>query len=175
MASASAKEKAQVSVLTRNGAAARVPVAQRRRLRSLLRRALLFAGRSDAAVCLSLSDDAELRSLNARFADEDHATDVLSFAQPPPPSRPPAPPLVPVPLGDIIISVETAERQAQQHGHGLDAELFHLAVHGLCHLFGYDHATLADERVMFAYEARLRTAARSGRPVHSLEGSSEPS
>jgi probable rRNA maturation factor len=62
-------------------------------------------------------------------------------------------------LGDIVISVETAERQARARAQGLEAELFHLGVHGLCHLLGYDHATRAEERVMFAYEARLRAEA----------------
>ena len=112
----------------------------------------------------ALSDDAELHALNLEYADEDHATDVLSFAQQEAPAgfAPPSPTLL---LGDIVISIETAERQARQHGHGLDAELLHLAVHGLCHLLGYDHATQSEERVMFTYEAQLRAEARGRRPV----------
>jgi probable rRNA maturation factor len=99
---------------------------------------------------LSLTSDRELRALNKTYANEDHATDVLSFEQ--------EAPL----LGDVIISVETAGRQAKAAKHSLGAELFHLAVHGMVHLIGYDHATKAEERVMFAYEARLR--ARATRP-----------
>lgn len=153
-----------LSLLVRKGVGAQVPVALRRQLRRWLGRALVAAGCADATVCLSLSDDAELHALNLQYADEDHATDVLSFAQQEAPAgfAPPSPTLL---LGDIVISIETAERQARQHGHGLDAELLHLAVHGLCHLLGYDHATQSEERVMFTYEAQLRAEARGRRPV----------
>ncbi|HEY1586412.1 MAG TPA: rRNA maturation RNase YbeY [Polyangia bacterium] len=119
-------------------------------LRRLLGRAMRAAGVEARALALSFSDDDELLALNRQFADEDHATDVLSFPQ--------AAPL----LGDVIISVETAARQAKAAKHSLGAELFHLAVHGMVHLLGFDHATKAEERVMFAYEARLR--ARATRP-----------
>lgn len=125
-------------------------------MRSRLRRALLrvsrAAGRPAATVCLSLTDDQELHALNLQYAQEDHATDVLSFSQG-------DPRLDPDLLGDIVISVETAARQAKERGHGLYDELFHLSVHGFCHLLGYDHATRKEERVMFAYEAELRSAA----------------
>lgn len=146
-----------VSVLVRNGAGARVPPALRNKLRRWMHKVLVASGHQDALVCLSLSDDEELRCLNQRFAGEDHATDVLSFAQTEAKQGMLAPPS-PL-LGDIVISIETAERQAREHGHSLDAELLHLAVHGFCHLLGYDHATRAEERVMFAYEAELRAEA----------------
>jgi probable rRNA maturation factor len=107
------------------------------------------AGVAERALSLSLSDDRELHALNQQYAGEDHATDVLSFEQ--------EAPL----LGDVIISVETAARQAKAAGHSLLAELVHLAVHGLAHLIGYDHATPAEERTMFGYEAKLRAAARA--------------
>lgn len=155
-----------LSLLVRNGMGPRVPVPLRRQLRRWLGRALAAAGCPDATVCLSLSDDAELHALNLQYADEDHATDVLSFAQQEAPAGPGfAPPPDPDLLGDIVISIDTAERQARQHGHGLDAELLHLAVHGLCHLLGYDHATQSEEQVMFTYEAQLRTEARGRRQV----------
>jgi probable rRNA maturation factor len=105
------------------------------------------AGVEGRALTLSLTNDRELRQLNHKYAGEDHATDVLSFEQ--------QAPL----LGDVVISVETARRQAEAAGHSLLAELFHLAVHGMVHLLGYDHATQAEERVMFAYEAKLRARA----------------
>jgi probable rRNA maturation factor len=110
-----------------------------RRLRLAMR-----AARVRRAVSLSLVGDVEIRALNRRFADEDHATDVLSFEQDGPL------------LGDIVISLPTARRQARAGGRALVDELAHLAVHGLTHLLGYDHATPRQERVMFAYEARLR-------------------
>lgn len=118
-----------------------------RALRARLARVLVAAGAADRALSVSLTDDAELRALNKKYAGEDHATDVLSFAQ--------EAPL----LGDVVISVETAARQAKSASHSLLAELFHLSVHGVAHLLGYDHATKSEERVMFAYEARLRARA----------------
>lgn len=105
------------------------------------------AGVEQRAMTLSLTSDRELRRLNKKYAGEDHVTDVLSFEQ--------EAPL----LGDVVISVETAARQAKSAGHSLGAELFHLAVHGMVHLLGYDHATKAEERVMFGYEAKLRARA----------------
>jgi len=115
-------------------------------LRRRLVRAMRAAG-VDGEVALSLTDDDELLALNRTYAGEDHATDVLSFSQ--------ARPL----LGDVVISVETAQRQADAAGHALGAELIHLAVHGLAHLCGYDHATKRDETVMFGWEAKLRAQA----------------
>ena len=55
-------------------------------------------------------------------------------------------------LGDIIISAETAARQAEEFGHGLEREIVYLAVHGLLHLLGYDHMTDEDKAVMRAKE-----------------------
>jgi rRNA maturation RNase YbeY len=122
-----------------------------RTLRARLARVMRAAKVGDRALSVSLTDDAELRALNREYAGEDHATDVLSFEQ--------EAPL----LGDIVISVETAARQARAAEHSLLAELFHLSVHGLAHLVGYDHATKRQERVMFAYEARLRARATARR------------
>lgn len=139
-----------------------------RTLRRLVARAMRAAGVGERALALSLSDDDELLALNRTFAGEDHATDVLSFEQGEPGAAGGAPAIrgrgAPL-LGDVVISVETAARQAAAAGHSLGAELAHLSVHGLVHLLGYDHATPAEERVMFGYEARLRAAARAPGPV----------
>ena len=118
----------------------------------------------NAQVCLSLSNDEELRELNRIYAQEDHATDVLSFSQSLPHQSPAAEQL----LGDIIISVETAQRQADVGRRALMDELLHLAVHGFCHLLGYDHATPEEEKVMFGYEAELRILATQRGPVYTL-------
>lgn len=124
------------------------------KLRRRLRRVLVAAGQ-EAGMCLSLVDDREIHDLNRIYAGEDHATDVLSFSQ-----RPIAEALEEVTsLGDVIVSVQTAQRQADALGRSLQDELLHLAVHGFCHLLGYDHATPEEERDMFAYEAFLRTQA----------------
>jgi len=135
------------------GRARRIPDGTVAELGRRLRRAMRAAS-ANGEVSLSLSDDKELLALNRQYAGEDHATDVLSFCQEDPSL-----------LGDVIISVETAERQAGTAKHSMLAELTHLSVHGLVHLLGYDHATSAEEKVMFGYEARLRAQARGAGPV----------
>ena len=132
----------------------------RRALKSQLVRALHAAHCPTAIFSVRLADDAVLWQLNKAYADEDHATDVLSFSQTetqPGAARitPPGPTL----LGDVVISVETAARQANARATTLEAELLHLAVHGLCHLLGFDHATKRQEQKMFALEATIREAA----------------
>ena len=165
-----------LSLVVRRDTQPRVAAAARRELRRQLQRAMRAAGLTAAQVCLTLSDDAELHALNLAYAGEDHATDVLSFAQRDPhaAARPPLPPGVPEPLGDIIISVQIAERQAAAQGHDLLHELVHLSVHGLCHLLGYDHATPAEERVMFGYEALLRAQARGSGRVRVVQATELP-
>lgn len=93
-----------------------------------------------------LSDDAALRRLNKAFRKKDKATDVLSF--------PAAEGFADI-AGDLAISLETAARQAAEHGHTLKEEVRILLLHGLLHLAGYDHETDAGE--MAAEEVRLRS------------------
>lgn len=148
-----------IHLLVRATVRGQVSPTLRSRLRRQLGRALAASGYGQAQVCLTLSDDEELHELNRQYADEDHATDVLSFAQQE--AAGPLLPGLPLLLGDIVISVPIAARQAAERHHGLDDELLHLATHGLCHLLGYDHATPRQEQVMFGYEAVLREQARS--------------
>ena len=99
---------------------------------------------------LSLVDDSEIAALNSDWRDKPDPTDVLAFAaQDDDLDGTPAMPLPPghdalgldeaLELGDIVISLETAARQAPQHGHNLEQELLFLASHGLLHLLGWDH------------------------------------
>jgi probable rRNA maturation factor len=129
-------------------------------------RTLRAAGLVGVELSLTLSDDRELHALNRWYADEDHATDVLSFAQAE--GAIVAPSTGRRPLGDVIISVEYAARQATAQGRTLPGELFHLAVHGLVHLLGYDHRDAREERVMFGYEAALRGAALARGPIRRV-------
>ena len=89
---------------------------------------------------LRLTDDAEIQSLNAQYRQQDKPTDVLSFAALEV-DFPQSPEMLDAPLylGDIVISVNTAQRQAQQQGHSLLTELAWLSAHGLLHLLGWDH------------------------------------
>ncbi|KAL4604470.1 hypothetical protein ACB092_10G195900 [Castanea dentata] len=81
-----------------------------------------------------LCNDEFIRKLNKEWRDEDHATDVLSMSEHVPELKLPI-----LMLGDIVISVETAARQAEERGHTLLDEIRILMVHGLLHLLGFDH------------------------------------
>jgi probable rRNA maturation factor len=126
-----------------------------RQLERMARAAARSDGRRDYEVSLRLTDDAAIHELNRDYRDHDKPTDVLAFAQREGPAADPDL------LGDLVISIPTARRQARR---GLAAELLHLASHGLCHLLGYDHRDDTEERVMNARAAKLRREAnRSGR------------
>ncbi len=101
------------------------------------------------------TDDESIRKLNFEYRDKDAATDVLSFAL----NEGDEPDIVDGPeemlLGDIIISLETASRQAEEYGHSMDRELAYLLVHGMLHLLGYDHMTEEDRTEMRFEEERI--------------------
>ncbi len=88
---------------------------------------------------LRLTDDAELQSLNREYRNKDQPTDVLSFAALEVDCQYDLPVEEPLYLGDIVISVETAAKQADTQGHSIETELTWLASHGLLHLLGWDH------------------------------------
>jgi probable rRNA maturation factor len=92
---------------------------------------------------VAVASDARVRALNRRFRREDTTTDVLSF-----PSDEAGY------LGDVVISLGVAARQARAAGHSIDTELRVLALHGLLHLLGYDHER--DDGQMARLERRLR-------------------
>lgn len=106
-------------------------------------------------VSITMVTDEEIHQLNRDYRKVDRPTDVLSFAL----DEGDEPELVDGPdehlLGDIIISAETAERQGQEFGHGLEREIVYLAVHGLLHLLGYDHMVEEDKVVMRAKEEEV--------------------
>lgn len=105
-------------------------------------------------VHLLLTGDEEIRELNRQFRGIDRPTDVLSFPLWEPGSEPWNLPgeQEPEPLGDIVISVETAARQAEEYGHSLQREVAFLFVHGLLHLWGFDHQTEEQREEMRALE-----------------------
>ena len=92
-----------------------------------------------------LTDDAEIQALNNRYRNIDAPTDVLAFAMRDGVDRDLNPNL----LGDLIISLQTAERQASLNNHLLEIELALLTVHGMLHLLGYDHHTAEEASIMF--------------------------
>ena len=120
------------------------------KLAAMLRRTVKAALSAEGVACdceinILLTDDEGIREVNRDMRDIDRATDVLSF---------PMFDLVPgehpdeydadpdtglVPLGDMCISVERAQAQAQEYGHSFDREICYLCVHSVLHLLGYDH------------------------------------
>jgi probable rRNA maturation factor len=103
---------------------------------------------------IMLADDPTVHELNRTYRNTDSPTDVLSFAQGEGEAF--AQPAGTTPhLGDVIISLDTARRQAAEHGLELQDEVAHLLVHGILHLLGYDHEDAEDAAVMRLQEERM--------------------
>jgi probable rRNA maturation factor len=121
------------------------------RLRSVGALLLEESGLGESDVTLALVDDAEMLALNRDFRSVEKTTDVLAFSQ-----------IEGVPvesqtghhLGDVVISVPVAERQAKAGGWTLEEEMFRLLVHGFLHLLGFDHETGPVEARRMATEER---------------------
>ena len=127
----------------------RVPAA---RLEAFVRRVARKAPPTKATgVSIVLAGDASVRRLNRDFRGKDANTDVLSF-----PSGVPELPDGTRPLGEIVISVAQAARQAEAAGHSLASELRLLVIHGYLHLLGYDHEV--DDGTMMRLQGRLARA-----------------
>ncbi|HEY6449276.1 MAG TPA: rRNA maturation RNase YbeY [Candidatus Cybelea sp.] len=133
-----------------------------RALVATARRLLGAIGERGSELSLSLVNDDTIRSLNRSYRGRDAATDVLSFPlesinsvegggalEPAVPERL---------LGDVVISVETAKRQAAAYDAPLQLELYRLLIHGLLHLKGHDHMAVSERRVMQREERRLADA-----------------
>ena len=134
-----------------------------------LRTCLKALGRPRASVDVSLVDDAEIAALNAQYRNVQGPTDVLSFAFGDDDTV-----ALPVDLlGDIVISLDTAQRQAAMVGvadYGLWHETVFLATHGLLHLLGHDHQESAQAELMEALERQLMAPVTSV-AVHGLDRS----
>jgi len=105
-------------------------------------------------VSIALVDDSAMRRLNRTFRHRNKTTDVLTF---PADSSYADPRSKARPLGDIVISVDQAHRQAVQEKHSLGTEVRYLIVHGVLHALGYDHET--DNGEMNELELEIRAAA----------------
>lgn len=113
----------------------------------------------DAELSVLLCDDATIRELNRDYRKKDRPTDVLAFAM----REGEGGELHPHLLGDVVISMETARRQAQEHQRTVADEVTFLLAHGLLHLLGYDHRTAAEDRAMRARTDALVVSARPPR------------
>ena len=109
---------------------------------------------------LTLTGDEDLREYNRRYRGLDETTDVLAFPAQDQPldQRFHPPPGTEHWLGDIIIALPRARRQAREAGHPMNDEVRLLAVHGFLHLLGYDHAEPAEEVAMTALTNRILAA-----------------
>ena len=126
----------------------------------------------DAEVSVSFVSNSEIRKLNKVYRNKDSVTDVLSF------------PLTgsdgtveinqetgAVLLGDVVISLETAVKQAQNYGHSLEREIGFLTVHSMLHLLGYDHETSQlDQRLMREIEESVLEKLGISRDVTFVTG-----
>lgn len=115
---------------------------------------LAAVGEKQSALSISFVDDAAIRGLNREHRGKDKPTDVLSF------------PLLEKGdvhlgerlLGDVVISVDTARRQAADYDASLEAEINRLLIHGVLHVLGHDHEEAAQREAMRAEERRLAQA-----------------
>ena len=131
------------------------------RLRADARELMLAAGLGDCELSLSLVSDRAIRALNRDYRGIDSATDVLSFSQIEEAGvAPPNPQTVTnsagLTLGDVVISIDTALRQAREMRTTPASRIRRLLIHGFLHLIGYDHErSSAEARKMFARERAL--------------------
>lgn len=122
-----------------------------------------------AAVSLAITDDATVRELNRRWRGIDRTTDVLSFPFQEKNTESFPNPDGTVQLGEVIIALPQAERQAERMGHPLDREITVLLIHGLLHLLGYDHRKPSERRRMRARQEAILIRLTEG-GIHDERG-----
>jgi len=120
----------------------------------------------DTEMSITFMDNNEIQEINRVYRNKDMPTDVISFALEE--EGEDELPIIfdeefgdsqfPRNLGDLMISVERANEQAEEYGHSVDRELGFLALHGFLHLNGYDHMTPEDEKVMFGLQKEILDA-----------------
>ena len=133
-----------------------LPRLDSRLLRSRAAHALKEVGQSISELSLAILLDDEIAALNAEHRGKRSATDVLSFSLLEGDHSGHRGKL----LGDVVIGIETAARQARAAHRGLDEEVARLLIHGILHLLGWDHEESAEAKLMRAEERRLWRAIR---------------
>jgi len=127
----------------------------------------------DCELSILLTGDDQIHNLNKIYRNKDRPTDVLAFAQREGEHGERAGRL----LGDVVVSVPTARRQAAAAGRALRDEMTMLLAHGLLHLLGWDHRTDAEDRAMRRETDRLCAAAarpRAQRPARAPDKGKTP-
>lgn len=111
-------------------------------LRNWTERILFTLGLPEAELSILLVSDRRMKKLNWDYRRIPRSTDVLSFSM----REGEFGALHPHLLGDVVISLETASKQALENGHSLEREIRHLVIHGILHLLGYDHEGSPEKR-----------------------------
>lgn len=114
-------------------------------LRKVVVTAADFEGYSGGEVSIAFVKNQQIKELNSKYRAKNAVTDVLSF------------PIDEEVLGDIIIATKRAKEQAADYGHSFKRELAYLTVHGMLHLFGYDHQNEKEKKEMRQKEERVLT------------------
>ena len=132
---------------------AAVPRFSRREIAEFVRRVLIALRVDDDIheVSIAIVDDDAMRNLNRKFRKKNKTTDVLTFPADDSDADPNA---TGRPLGDIVISLDQARRQARDERHSLATEVRYLLLHGILHALGFDHET--DDGEMNALEMKVR-------------------
>jgi probable rRNA maturation factor len=123
----------------------------RRKIRKKAEKLLRDLAHPDAELSILFVNDEEITRLNELYLKRSGPTNVISF----PMYSPDFPGIHPEILGDVVISMETAGREAEQEAISLEAKTDWLLVHGILHLLGYDHEKAKDARIMFKKEKEL--------------------
>ncbi|WP_018247790.1 rRNA maturation RNase YbeY [Orenia marismortui] len=113
-------------------------------IEKVVKKVLDYEDQEEKEVSIALVDDKYIHGLNHRYRGKDQPTDVLSFPQEDN-----------YLLGDIIISLETAQRQAEEYNHSFIREIGFLTVHGMLHLLGYDHYEEESRKIMREKEEEI--------------------
>ena len=133
--------------IVRRGAGRKFPT---RELKKIAVKILQLLRQNKVELSLALVGDDEIHDLNSRYRKKNKPTDVLSF---------PSEGIVAGDnrlLGDVVISVETAKRQAKERKRSLKDEMVTLLIHGILHLLGYDHErSVKDARIMHELEKKV--------------------
>ena len=107
---------------------------------------------AEAEISLVLADDGLVQRLNRDFRGKDRPTNVLSFALT---EGDPAPSAGTLMLGDVVLAFETVAREAREQSKALQDHMLHLVIHGVLHLMGYDHESVAEARTMERMETQI--------------------
>lgn len=119
-------------------------IAYKEEIEKIVHKALKVSKNKSAVVSVTFVDDEFIKDLNKKYRFKDSATDVLSF-----------PLNEKNVLGDVFISVPSAQKNAKRFQHSLLAELKRLTIHGTLHLLGYKHKTLKEKEIMEKKEKQI--------------------